>query len=109
MNKNLKNQGLIKTFLILVILVLVLSFFNIDIRTVAESEQSQKNISYITEVVNKVWERYLSEPVTYFWNNIFINLLWNSFAENMDRIKTGQPHTFDLLAPTVPNTVPNPQ
>jgi hypothetical protein len=29
----------------------------------------------------------------YFWNNIFLDLLWSAFIKNMDLIKQGQSPT----------------
>ena len=101
---NLHNQrGFLRFILIIIILILVLSYFNIDIRGIVESPQSQKNISYVWGWTSFVWMEYLRSPVLYFWNNIFINLLWESFVSNMERIKAGQPHDFELNAPQVPS------
>jgi len=50
-----------------------------------------------------VWNSYLSQPILYFWHNIFIDLLWNSFIDNMERIRDGQPTTIEELAPQLPS------
>lgn len=97
-----RNTGLIKFIILIVILIIVLSYFNIDIRGIIETPQTQENLSYVWGVVIFVWTEYLSSPVLYFWNNIFIDLLWESFVSNLERIKAGEPHDFELNAPRVP-------
>ena len=95
------NQGLISILLIIVIAILALSFFNIDLKTVAEKPQTQKNVSYVVDNSTSFWNTYLQKPASYLWNDIFINLLWNSFVDNMTRIKQDQPTTLQLNPPTV--------
>lgn len=97
-----RNTGFIKLILIIIILIIALSYFNIDIRGVVEAPQTQQNLDYARGWAVFVWSEYLANPVLYFWNNIFINLLWESFVDNLARIKRGEPHDFELNAPQVP-------
>ena len=48
---NQKNAegGIIKFILLLVIFVLIISYFNIDLRSIVESPQAQQNIGYVKE------------------------------------------------------------
>ncbi len=101
--KNSGKDGFIKLALLVIIGILVLSYFNINIKSVAESPQSKSNFGYILGVSQTVWKGYLERPVLYFWNNIFISLLWDSFVSNLERIKRGEPNDFDLMAPQVPD------
>ena len=100
MKKN--NTGLIQFIILVVVVILLLSYFNIDIRGIVESPQTQANFNYISGFIKLVWVDYLSRPVLYFWNNIFINLLWESFVSNLERIKRGESSDFELNAPYVP-------
>ena len=97
-----RNTGLIKLILIIIIIIIVLSYLNIDIRGIIEAPQTQENLGYVWGWVTLIWNNYLADPVLYFWNNIFIDLLWESFVDNLERIKQGQPHDFELNAPQVP-------
>lgn len=100
--KNMLQQGgLIKLLVIFVIVIVILSVLHIDIRSIVESEGVQANFSYIWNFTKVVWSDYLSDPVTYFWNNIFIALLWTSFVDNMERIKAGEPTDLMINAPQV--------
>lgn len=95
------QSGLIKLIVIIVIAVLILSYFSIDLKSIVESEQSKKNFSYITNGITYVWDKYLSKPTLYFWNNIFIGILWETFKGSMDNIKNGEPTNIQRLAPNV--------
>ena len=97
-----RNTGLIKLILIIIIIIIVLSYLNIDIRGIIEAPQTQENLGYVWGWVTLIWNNYLADPVLYFWNNIFIDLLWESFVDNLERIKQGQPNDFELNAPQVP-------
>ncbi len=98
------NRGLIKWIVIIIIAIIVLSYFGFDLRGIVESEQTQNNLGYVWGGIVLVWDSYLSQPILYFWNNIFIDLLWNSFIDNMERIKAGQPTTITEMAPGLPVT-----
>ena len=102
MRNTLKNNGLIKLILIIIIAILVLSYFSIDIRGVVESPQSQANFGYVGAWISAVWNTYLARPLCYLFNDIFINLLWSSFTDNLEKIKRGEPHDFNQNPPQVP-------
>lgn len=96
------QKGFLRLILLIIIVIIVLSYFNIDIRGVVEAPQTQSNLQYVWGWVTLVWNEYLRSPVLYFWHNIFIDLLWESFVNNMERIKQGQSHDFELNGPQVP-------
>lgn len=95
------NGGFIRLILIIIILLIVLGFFGVDIENIVESELVQKNLNYVFGFAITIWSDYLMDPITYFWQNIFIDLLWSSFVSNMERIKAGEPHDFIRNAPSV--------
>lgn len=91
--------------LIVVIAIIVLSYFNIDVQSHVEDEQTQSNLSYVWNGVVNFWDRYLEGPILYFWNNIFIALLWNGFVHNMLMLGNGQSpidFNFEWLPPYNP-------
>jgi hypothetical protein len=102
-----RQGGLIKLILIFIILIITLSYFGIDIRGIVESERTQQNFSYAWSLATTIWYDYLADPITYFWNNIFISLLWTSFIDNLERVKQGEPHDFILNAPSVDFSAPS--
>jgi hypothetical protein len=84
-----------------VILILVLSYFKISVKSVVESPTGQENITYVRGGTISLWDKYLSQPASYLWNDVFINIFWKSFINNMERIRDGQPNDYELNAPTV--------
>lgn len=86
---------MIKYIIIAVIAILVLSFFGYDLQTIIEAPVTQRNINYTTQGVGFVWTEYLSQPITYFWNNIFLGILWQAFINNLGRISEGAPSELE--------------
>ena len=89
------------------ILILVLSYFKISIRSVVESPEGQNNINYVTENTKTFWDKYLKEPASYLWNDVFLKIFWASFINNMERIRDGKPTDYELSAPTFPPATNN--
>ncbi len=83
------------------VIILVLSYFNISIRGVVQSPTGQDNLNYVKDTGTGFWDRYLTRPAHYLWNDIFLNLFWNSFVSNLERIRDGQPTDFDKYAPKI--------
>ncbi len=84
-----------------VIIILVLSYFKISVRSVVESPTGQDNISYVGGGTVNLWDTYLSKPASYLWNDVFINIFWKSFINNMERIRDGQPTDYQNSAPSI--------
>ena len=83
-------------FLVLAaIVILVLSYFNISIKTVVESPAGQENIEYVKGGSKSLWDEYLEEPVSYLWNDIWVKLFWRPFVDNMERLRDGRPTDLD--------------
>lgn len=81
-----------------------MSYFGINIRSIFESDLFKSNFNYVWGGVKYVWETYLVGPASYLWNDIFIDLIWNSFIENMNRIKQGK---FPEMIENAPQAVPS--
>jgi len=101
-NLNNKKKGFIRLLVIIIILILVLSYFSINIKSVVESPTSQSNFSYVWGLISTTWNKYLAGPASYLWNDIFKDILWASFVNNMERVRDGKPTDFELYAPQVP-------
>ena len=91
----------IRTILIGLLIILVLSFFSFDIQSFIEAPQTQSNLGYVWGGVVFVWDQYLEGPLTYFWNDIFIDLLWGAFVGSMQSIQSGQGNSLQNMAPNV--------
>jgi hypothetical protein len=90
MIKSAYSQGLVRTVILIVVAIIVLSFFGFNLRSIVESDLTQDNLGYAKELVVRVWEGYLSKPVLYFWNNIFVGLIWESFLRAMQNVRNGE-------------------
>lgn len=99
-----RQSGLIKLVLIIVVALIVLSYFGISVRSIIESPAGQDNFGYVGVWISSVWNTYLARPFSYLWNDIFIKLLWSSFTDNLEKIKRGEPHDFNQNPPQVPQT-----
>ncbi|MFH0846140.1 MAG: hypothetical protein V1851_01930 [Patescibacteria group bacterium] len=83
------QRGLVNWIIIIIIAIIVLSYFGFDIRAIIEDDNTQNNVGYVWGGVVYVWETYLSGPFDYLWNDIFIDLIWDTFIDAMQRIKNG--------------------
>ncbi|MDQ5901649.1 MAG: hypothetical protein QG580_364 [Patescibacteria group bacterium] len=88
----------LKTLVIIILIIVGLGMFGINLEEdVAGNEDVQDNVSYVYTGVRGFWNRYLSEPASYIWNDIFIELIWESFIVNMQSLRNGQsPTNFEL-------------
>jgi hypothetical protein len=91
---------MIRLIILIVIIIAVLSYFNFDFRTFFGSDIVKNNFGFAWNWTVYVWDNYLSVPANYLWN-LFVDKIWNSFLENLDRFKAGQGST--LKSPGVPN------
>jgi hypothetical protein len=81
-----------------VVIILILSYFHISIKSVVESPTGQENISYIGGGTKSLWTTYLAEPASYLWNDVWLKIFWRPFISNMEHIRDGQPTDFDKAA-----------
>ncbi len=95
LNKNQKGISIIGVLFFGVLLVLVLSYSGISIKSIVESPEGQENINYITGGVRNLWYEYLKEPAEYIWNDIIIGIVWENLISavgnlrNMNSINLG--------------------
>ena len=111
MVKNIKrNRGmsLLKMIFLGFLLILVLSYFGINIKALMESPTTQSNIGYVKGTSETVWDSFLKRPVSYLWNDVFVEIFWNAFINNMKNIREGKPTDFESSAPKSPAPIPNP-
>jgi hypothetical protein len=100
---NNKNRGISILGILFIgfIVILVLSYFKVNIKSVVESDEAQENIGYVKDETKSFWDEYLKEPAEYLWNDIFIDIFWQSFISNMERIRDGKTTDYENAAPSV--------
>ena len=84
-----------------VILILTLSYFNINIKAVVENPTTQDNINYVKGNSKSLWNDYLKKPLTDFYNDVWVKIFWKSFISNMENIRDHKPTDLEKMAPTV--------
>ncbi len=99
MKKIPTNRGLIRTIILIVIALLILSYFGLNLRSIANSETGQDNFGYVKEVILNVWNKYLKRPAQYLWYDIFLKLIWNPAIDNLTKLKDGEAHDIQSSAP----------
>lgn len=97
-----KQKGSLKWIFIIVIAIIIASvYFNFDIQKAIEHEQTQSNFAYIWKHIMNFYNKYLSDKINYLWNNVFTELIWESFIENMKNIKAGELTSLEKVAPKI--------
>lgn len=93
---------MIRGIIIIIVIVLILGYFDISVRSIIEKDIVQDNFSYVWGHLKTFWYKYLARPAYYFWNDFIAELLWESFIDNLERIKGGEPTTFMEESPWAP-------
>ena len=89
---------MIKYILIIVVALLVLSFFGFNLQSLIQNPTTQSNFSYVWQGITHVWNDYLAKPAYYLWHDIFLNLIWGPALDNLLRLKNNQPTTISDVA-----------
>jgi len=103
------NRGFIKWIIILVVILLVMSYYGISLRSLVNNPVTQDNIGYVATSSVSIWDQYLKQPASYLYNQVFISLIWNPAIDNLTKMKDGQPTNVQTNAPQLPtpNLAPN--
>ncbi len=98
LKKNLQ-KGSIRWFIMTILAIIIASyFFDFSVQEAVEDEQTQSNFLYIKTQFMNFYDAYLRQPLDYFWNTIVVDLLWSTFIENLENIKSGEPTNFEQAA-----------
>jgi hypothetical protein len=81
-----KNRGFIRLVLIIIAILLILSYFGLNLRSIVNSPTGQANFSYVKEFSLGIWNNYLKKPVTYLWNDVIYKLVWQPAINSIQNI-----------------------
>ena len=105
MKKIKYNKGggsIIGLIVFVIIIVLILNFFNINVRKIAESPTGQTNINYVKDntkvIAQSAWEKYIKDELKRIWDDIIVKIFIKDFVDNM----TGKAMNFNNIAPSIP-------
>lgn len=105
----------IRNLVIVIIILVILGLAGVSVEDdIVENEEVQENTSYVWTGVVHVWDTYLAGPANYLWNEIFVDILWASFVNNMETLSNGgMPNNFENEEagdlPTLEELIENPQ
>lgn len=94
------HGGFIKMIILIIIAIIVLSYFGFDLQSIIESPTAQKNLNYAKEFVVHIWDAYLKAPATYLWD-IWVKYIWSAFIKAMEAIKSGGTPELFTSGPSV--------
>ena len=98
-----RNSGIsiIGIIFLVVVIIFVLSYFNISIKGIVQSPTGQENVNYVKGTTVTFWDKYLAEPASYLWNDVWLKIFWRPFISNMEKIANHQPTDITNAAPTM--------
>jgi hypothetical protein len=103
-----RNRGLIGWIVIIVLALLILSFYGFSLRNLVNNPVTQDNFGYVATTTVSFWDKYLKKPADYLWNGVFIDLIWDPAIDNLTKMKDGQPTNIASSSPTLPPIAPIP-
>jgi len=94
------QSGLIQWIILIVIAILILSYFGFSLRDLGDDPTTQDNFAFVVEWLKIIWVDYLRGPAIWAWENI-ISFVWNElFLDNLERLQSGE--NFGDIAPETP-------
>lgn len=69
------NRGLVKMIIILFVVLIILAYFGLNLRSIIASQTFQDNWGYLTGLATTIWDNYLHGFVTWIWNSILAPLI----------------------------------
>ncbi|MEK7644832.1 MAG: hypothetical protein AAB391_00710 [Patescibacteria group bacterium] len=74
------NRGFLKMIILVIIAILILSYFGFNLKDIAESDTSKSNFSYIWNFLSYVWNTFLVTPASFVWNVIVVGIFWDKLV-----------------------------
>jgi len=88
-SKTSGQSGIIRFILLILVAVILLSYFGFDLRSIVEDEQTQSNFAFVGEWVGVVWD-FIRTPALYVWD--FITDVWDRWLSPLlDSIRDTEP------------------
>lgn len=84
-----KQKGIVRTIIIIIIALLVISYLGINLRQLATSPTTESNFSYVWNGTVYIWDNYLETPVTNIYD-FFIKYIWDPALSDIEKISSGQ-------------------
>jgi hypothetical protein len=69
------NRGLIKGIVIFLVILLIIAYFGLNLRSIVASQTFQDNWNFLVGIATSVWDHFLSRIWNIFWNLVLSPLL----------------------------------
>lgn len=93
--KNLDQKGsIIKWVVIIIAIILVLSYFNVNIEQFLKKPIVRDNFGFVTNKILYVWQNFLQKPVRAAYR-FFVYYIWEPLIDGLERMRNEQP-AFDI-------------
>ena len=105
LQKNIKNsgqKGIVMAIVVIVIALLILSYYGFNLRQTVESPATQSNFSYLWGGVVYVWDTYLQAPATIAYNFFIVNI-WEPSIRDLQAINNNQLPSVEKHPPQLEN------
>ena len=60
--------GFIKIIVLIIVGLLILSYFKIDLRGLVDSNSTQSNFGYVWSFIEQIWYTYIKTPIIFLLN-----------------------------------------
>jgi hypothetical protein len=105
----MNGGGIVSWVIIIVVALLILSYYGFSLRNLVNSPTTQDNFGYVATTTVTFWDQYLEQPANYLWNDVFINLIWDPAITSLTQMKNNQPTNIQSSSPTLPTPAPTVQ
>ena len=86
---------MIRLLVVIILLLVILGLLGVSVQhDVVENPGVQENTSYVESGVVSFWNNYLANPASYLWDDVFVDIIWAAFVENMERLRNGEPPVY---------------
>lgn len=83
MKKHTNTQrGFLELIALVVIAVLVISYFGFDLAGLLKDSQTRENIAAVFEFIGDLWNDYLKTPAQYVWEEMIIGFIWEDVIKS---------------------------
>ena len=87
------NKGILRFIILVIIGIVILSYFGFNLQNIFESDTSKSNFGYVWHFVSYVWNTFLVTPATFIWDKIIVGIMWESlFKPGLAIIEKMQQH-----------------
>lgn len=78
-----KQGGFLNWIILILIVLIILGYYGFDVKKAIEKPETRQNISYVTEKIVFVWDKYLKKPTIYLGKDILLDRVITPLLESI--------------------------